>query len=245
MKVALLSDIHSNYHALEAVVRHMRREVRPDQVICLGDVVGYNAYPQEVVQRVMAEKWLCLMGNHDEAVVKEESAQSLRNEAYEVVQWSRSVLERQELRWLAKLPYELEPHDIYSFRHASFQDQSQWPYVRNAIDARAEFAALQTQIGFYGHTHRPKVFRQTAQGLREDLQPDTLQLCPEEGKVLINIGSVGQPRDGDPRASYSVLDLRDQSLVHHRITYDFAAAAEGIRSRGLPRSLGERLAIGA
>ena len=245
MKLAILSDIHANWHALERVIYHVDQVTTPDQVICLGDVVGYNAFPAECMFMVKDRGWECLMGNHDEAVVDDQSAQLLRSEALEVVMWTRQQLTEYELAWLKQRPYFSQIEEDLSFTHASFSDQSKWPYIKNTIEARHGFEGLTTKLGFYGHTHRPKVFHQKGVGVEEFELEKQFDFSSLVGACLVNVGSVGQPRDGDWRASYCVFDTTTQRLEHHRIEYDIRSAAQAVIDAGLPKSLAERLFKGA
>lgn len=246
MRLLVLSDIHSNLEALDAVL-HDATAHRVDGVICLGDVVGYGGSPQEVIDRLRGLALRAIVrGNHDRVCAGFTSAETFSPAARVAVQWTRSHLPPESLHWLASLPQGpllLQP-DILLAHGAPHEEDF---YVQTTYDASEVFASYDDLLCLHGHTHAQTVFR-LADGRIHDETPVgracyVLPLSPGS-RWLVNPGSVGQPRDGDPRAGYAILDVGASVVELRRIQYDVAGAQRRIRLAGLPVALAERLAIG-
>jgi diadenosine tetraphosphatase ApaH/serine/threonine PP2A family protein phosphatase len=250
MQLALISDIHSNLPALEAVLAAIDAE-GVDEIWCLGDVVGYGADPDECT-RVTADRCsICLVGNHDLAVLGEIDISTFSPAAEAAVEWTRDNCEKATLDVLRKL----EPtHDAgqLGLYHASPRDPI-WEYVLS-VDAAADCLAMQKQrLSFIGHSHvalhfsAPEDSNATGSGIDQTKGAPAAagaRLELAEDRWLINPGSVGQPRDGDPRAAWLTLDTEALTAEFHRTEYDIDRAAEAIVAAGLPEHLGGRLYVG-
>ncbi|MGB0992974.1 MAG: metallophosphoesterase family protein [Akkermansiaceae bacterium] len=239
MRIALFSDIHANLEALEAVLADAE-ESGCDTYICLGDVVGYNADPAACLEKVRAMGCPVVKGNHDLDCGHDTSLEMMNPVAAEALQWTRDQLTPEQRQWLARLRMVRQVHD-FSIVHSTLDQPTSWNYVTNKFDAMANFTYQVTPVCFYGHTHVPRVF---IKGDRVQEVPAE-QLAIEPGsKYFINTGAVGQPRDGDWRASYCIYDIAQQMVVFRRVEYDLESAQKKIIAAGLPESLADRLAVG-
>lgn len=258
-RTAILSDIHANYHALCAVVEDLRAEQCTD-IVCLGDVVGYNAYPRECLDYIRSLACPVVKGNHDEEVASPNTLSARMNPAArQAMEWTRAQLNEEQLAWLARLQYQriVRPPDGSSFTivHSTLDQPKAWNYIMNADDAASNFRRQFSDMCFHGHTHVPKVFYWDGTRAREDyyvMHPlyasdarySELQLVPGT-KYFVNVGSVGQPRDHDPRACYAIYDTDRGIIAFKRVEYDLRAAQAAIRSAGLPEYLAARLESGS
>jgi diadenosine tetraphosphatase ApaH/serine/threonine PP2A family protein phosphatase len=242
VRVAVLSDIHSNLVALDAVLGSV---ASVDQVWHLGDVVGYGAQPNEVIERLRSLDAVGVRGNHDAAAIGDLGLEWFNPEARRAMEWTRAAIGKPAREWLVALPERRAVDDV-RLVHASQRDPT-WEYVTNAAVARANLDAVVSdggRLGLHGHTHVPIAFRDSA-GRLEMIAPADGSTLPLEGRpVLLNPGSVGQPRDGLTSASWLELDLDADTATWRRVEYDIATAQAGIRAAGLPGRLAERLAYG-
>jgi diadenosine tetraphosphatase ApaH/serine/threonine PP2A family protein phosphatase len=242
MQVAIVSDIHGNRHALEAVLAEVAR-TDADRLWCLGDVVGYGADPNDCCTIVRDHAAICLAGNHDLAVTGALPLDEFSRGAALAARWTQEVLAPEHREWLSSLePADAE--DGVGLFHASPRDPV-WEYVLSALLAELCFDAQPHQLSFIGHSHVALAF------VRQEGEPATGRARrggdAEElagARWLVNPGSVGQPRDGDPRAAWLLLDLDAGTVEWRRTEYDVAGAAAAIRSARLPDSLAERLQYG-
>lgn len=243
MRILLVSDIHSNLEALQAVIT---RAGDFDRIWCLGDVVGYGPAPDACIERLRAFDLVCLAGNHDLAVVGQLPLEEFSQDARDAVWWTREHLSAANGQWLESLKPTLTLPDLgITLVHASPRDPV-WEYVFEPQVAGSCIDALDTPIGLNGHTHRPIVFRKPTYGLgiaTERLAVDT-PVSLTVDRVLINPGSVGQPRDDDPRAAFALLDLDAMTLTHSRVEYDVAATQRAMQVAKLPGRLIRRLRFG-
>jgi len=239
MRFAIISDLHANLEATEAVLIDARAQ-GCSQCVCLGDLVGYNANPHECVQLVRQLECPVVKGNHDEQVCLADSSRDFNELAEQAINWTRANLTADDKQWLAELTLTRQVSD-FTIVHATLDTPGEWGYVFNNLDAVASFTYQHTTICFFGHTHVAGAF------VRDDgvkrIKAEKLVIEPGK-KYFINTGSVGQPRDGDPRAAYCVYDSEKQIVEQRRIDYDIAAAQKKIRKAGLPRQLAERLELG-
>ena len=247
MRIAAISDIHANLPALEAVLA-ATDEAAVDEIWCLGDVIGYGAEPDECADLVRERCALCLVGNHDLAVLGVLDIAAFSEAAAAAVAWTSENVAERTLAMLRDLEPAGEREGIALF-HASPRDAI-WEYVLSAEQADACLDVLPARIGLIGHSHVSLYFvRPTAEEQGEEIRgaqasDDTL-LDLDAGQWLINPGSVGQPRDGDPRAAWLELDTDEQTARFHRVRYDVERAAASISSAGLPRRLADRLQVGS
>jgi predicted phosphodiesterase len=239
MRLAILSDIHSNLEALEAVLADAR-ERECTQFVCLGDVVGYNANPHECVERVRAMDCPIVKGNHDEQASLNESSRDFNELAEHAIEWTRNNLTEEDKEWLGGLRLQRQVRD-FTIVHATLDTPGQWGYVFNNLDAAASFTYQHTVVCFFGHTHVPMAFIRDESIKRVRIEQLRIDMTK---KYFINTGSVGQPRDADWRAAYCIYQLEKNVVEQRRVKYDLATAQKKIVKAGLPRLLAERLAIG-
>jgi diadenosine tetraphosphatase ApaH/serine/threonine PP2A family protein phosphatase len=240
--VALLSDVHGNLPAFEAVLEDTRRE-GVDQRWCLGDLVGYGAQPDECVALAAAECDLCLVGNHDLVVIGRLDVSDFSANAATAAEWTREHIARDSVDYLAGLEPDDEAHPVGMY-HASPRDPV-WEYVLSTSQAGACMDAMTPRVGAIGHSHVALWFSRVDGGIVDgDLAPGGTELDLSEGSWLVNPGGVGQPRDGDPRAAWMLLDLERWTASWRRIEYPVDEAARAIQAAGLPAALSDRLYVG-
>ncbi|MCX7712885.1 MAG: metallophosphatase family protein [Chthoniobacterales bacterium] len=240
MRFAIFSDVHSNLHALEAVLADSR-ENNCSHYVCLGDIVGYNAFPAECVAKIRELDCPVVKGNHDELASMLSSGEGFNELAEEAIQYSRECLSEDDKNWLRNLRLQRQVRD-FTIVHATLDTPHKWGYIFNALDAAGSFSYQHTTLCFIGHTHSPRVYVRdsTIQAL-----PTFTEISIEPGKkYLINVGSVGQPRDGNWRAAYCIYDTQENVVKLRRVTYDLNSTQEAILAAGLPAKLAERLAYG-
>jgi diadenosine tetraphosphatase ApaH/serine/threonine PP2A family protein phosphatase len=245
MLLALMADIHSNREAFAACLAAARAE-GARRIVFVGDYVGYGADPGWVVETVgncVAEGALAIRGNHDQAIGTPDP--HMNEVARQAIDWSRGELQPRHRKFLAELPMSAED-DRRLFVHASAARPERWPYVVDRDSASASLAACDAQVTFTGHVHVPSVYGITATGKLVQHAPKTgvKVPLPRHRRWHVVLGSVGQPRDRDPGASYALLDTAASELVFKRVPYDTDAAARKIRAAGLPEWLAQRLGEG-
>ncbi len=245
MLIAIFADIHANRQAFEACLLQAR-DFGAERNVLLGDYVGYGADPEWAVKTVMdlVEKdAMAVRGNHDSAVG--DPRQQLNVEAQIVIEWTRGELGSAERKFLEQLPLTRD-NDNRLYVHADASSPKSWRYVMNIEDAARSIKATSLPITFCGHVHRPALYTMSATGKMTAFTPMTgaaIQLLPSR-RWLAVLGSVGQPRDGNPAASYAMLDTSRNELTFCRAPYDVEEAADRIRNKGLPTSLADRLLVG-
>ncbi|HEX4639660.1 MAG TPA: metallophosphoesterase family protein [Chthoniobacterales bacterium] len=239
MRYAIFSDVHANLEALEAVMTDAQ-EQKCTHYVCLGDVVGYNANPHECVALIRELDCPTVKGNHDEQASLAESSRDFNEMAEAAINWTRDHLDDADKMWLRDLKLQRQVRD-FTIVHATLDTPEQWGYVFNNLDAAASFTYQHTAVCFFGHTHVPMAF------VRDDgvqrLRIDKLRIEPGN-KYFINVGSVGQPRDGEWRAAYCIYHADSAVVEQRRLKYDLERAQKKIIDAGLPRLLAERLAAG-
>lgn len=248
MRYLILSDMHANWDAFAAVLRRARRK-RFDAVLVLGDLVGYGGAPNQVVEAVrdLGPRLFRVRGNHDKVVAGIDNGANFNQTALTAAQWTTGRLTPGNLRYVRDLPQgPLQVEEGVAICHGSPLDED--TYVFSDVDAYEIFSHYSVPVVFFGHTHIPSLF--SLEGRRPigvtALRGDggTILLQPE-GRYLINPGSIGQPRDRDPRASYMTYDSKRRVVRWYRIPYPIAEAQKRIRKAGLPNNLADRLAVGA
>jgi diadenosine tetraphosphatase ApaH/serine/threonine PP2A family protein phosphatase len=241
MRVAVVSDIHSNLHALEAVLAAIDEDA-PDELWCLGDLVGYGACPNECCAAISERADVCLAGNHDLAVRGTIDLAEFGGEAGVAASWTRGVLEPEAQALLDRLEPEGTAQGVALY-HGSARDPI-WEYVLDDETALATLEIAASPLVLVGHSHVALRVVQSSGGLDGGLAPAGTE-CELDGvHALLNPGSVGQPRDGDPRAAYLLLDLDMQHASFRRVEYDVERTQREIREAGLPALLAERLELG-
>ena len=214
MRYAIFSDIHANLEALEAVL-HDAEEQKCTHYVCLGDVVGYNANPHECVARILEMDCPIVKGNHDEQASLFESSRDFNEMAEAAIEWTRAHLTGPDKEWLRDLKLQRQVRD-FTIVHATLDTPSQWGYVFNNLDAAASFTYQHTSVCFFGHTHVPMTFIRD-DGVRR-VRNEQLHIEMSK-KYFINVGSVGQPRDGDWRAAYCIYHIEQNSVEQRRVKY--------------------------
>ena len=243
MIYAVLADIHANLEALAAVLADIDRRGGTDEYLVLGDMVGYGPDPGSCIKRISELPARVVAGNHDAAAVRAGDAFNFNPQAAAAVNWTAARLTAAELNYLAGLPDILATAG-FTLSHGSPR-QPTVEYIFSPVEARPNFKLLGTPHALVGHTHVPAVFKQTDDGTVSEVRvsPDTAVVI-DGGRFIINPGSVGQPRDGDPRAAYAIYDSDTARLQFYRVAYDIAAVQEKMRSYNLPVSLVSRLEKG-
>lgn len=241
MKIIIFSDVHSNLEAMQAFLSDVKKE-SPDLFIFAGDVVGYGADPEEVAEIIKEKVSICVAGNHDYAAVQKTPLEYFNSVAREAIEWTMEKISKGTKKFLSSLPYTAKFNEI-TITHSTFSKPEEWEYIISLEQAWREFHFFDTQIGVVGHSHIPFAVRFKN---NKEIQSITVQEFKlEEGwRYMLNPGSIGQPRDGDPRASFIIYD-RDKKMVRFkRIKYNVRKAQEKIIQNGLPSFLAERLAYG-
>jgi diadenosine tetraphosphatase ApaH/serine/threonine PP2A family protein phosphatase len=240
-RVAVISDIHANWHALEAVLEAVER-AEPDELWCLGDLVGYGPRPNPCCASVERRAALCLSGNHDLGVLGELDLSDFTEDAVAAACWTRGVLAEGSRAYLEALEPAARQEGVELF-HASPRDPV-WDYVLSAEAAADAFDLTEAPLVLVGHSHVPLAIVRTDVRLDGGLAADGTESDLSEGRWLLNPGSVGQPRDGDARAAWLLLDLEERRASFLRVEYPVEKTQAEIRERGLPAALAERLAHG-
>ena len=241
MRVAVVSDIHSNLHALEAVLAAIDAEA-PDELWCLGDLVGYGPRPNECCATIAKRADVCLAGNHDLAVRGTIDLAEFHGDAGIAASWTRDVLEPQWQALLQRLEPEGTAHGVALY-HGSARDPI-WEYVLSDEAALATLELADSPLVLVGHSHVALRVMQSGDDLEGGVAQAGSELELGEVRALLNPGSVGQPRDGDPRAAYLLLDLDTQHASFRRVEYDVERTQQEMRDAGLPEMLAGRLELG-
>ncbi len=240
MRVAVISDIHANLHALEAVLEDIDRET-PDAIWCLGDLVGYGPRPNECCARVRERADVCLVGNHDLVALGTLGIEDFNPEAADAARWTAAALDEESRSFLSSLPPSAAPEHAQLF-HASARDPV-WEYVLTDEAATATLLLTTAPVVLVGHSHIALAVTLSAGIVEGGLAPagTTRELV---GRWLLNPGSVGQPRDGDPDAAWLLLDLEARFASFRRVAYSIKETQGELRDAGLPEALASRLAVG-
>lgn len=236
---AVFGDIHGNLEGLTAVLRDAR-EHGVTHYACVGDIVGYNANPAECVDTIQELQCVAVKGNHDHYCSFDERLKGFHQLAADAVDWTRHRLSSEHRRFLAGLNYVEQVRNL-TIVHSTLDMPETWGYVFEELEAEASFHYQNTNICFYGHTHVPLAFERTNGVSGGSYSRIKLVMG---GKYFVNVGSVGQPRDGDPRAGYCIFDVEKRQVELRRIPYDISSAQDKIRKAGLPEKLAARLGAG-
>lgn len=251
MKYAIFSDVHSNLEALRQFFAKIDTipHLKP---ICLGDIVGYASHPNECIQMLCERNIPVLRGNHDAAVSKIWERKKFNSLAKAAIDWHKKQITPIWKQYLKQLPRTLVVNHTFSLTHADFSSPELFLYVTTASAAKKSFKAMKTKIGFFGHTHLPMIFIEDP--LKGDDEDDKV-VCrlirgakkmqlQKEKRYMINPGSLGQPRDGDPRMSFVVFDDNELTVSFHRLEYDCHQESKSILEAKLPKELAERILVG-
>ena len=245
MRLAVFTDIHANRQAFSACLDFARAH-GAERMICLGDYVGYGADPEWTVETVMglvADGGVAVRGNHDHAVG--EIAETMSAEAQAAIEWTRGRLNPSQRRFLADLPLTLTEEDRL-YVHSEASQPSKWRYVQSTSDAGRSMLATGADITLCGHIHRPGLYSMSATAKMSSFVPIAGVTVPllRGRRWLAVLGSVGQPRYGDPAASFAMVETASREITYCRVPYDVAAAAKRIHDNGLPPWLADRLWVG-
>ncbi|MGI8907654.1 MAG: metallophosphoesterase family protein [Candidatus Sumerlaeaceae bacterium] len=239
-RVGIFSDIHGNLQALQRVLQELDT-MDIDFLVCCGDVVGYGGNPNQCVEVLRERDIPTIAGNHDHAALSLIDITYFNEVAKRAITWTRTQLESENEKWLRQLPMSIEAADML-FVHSSPRNPESWNYVITMGDARQGFQHFGQRVCFIGHSHTPFIVENSSGNLA---CPDTPAISLKEAcRYLVNVGSVGQPRDRNPDACFAVYDREGGRIEIHRVEYDLAAAQDEIRTQGLPVELAERLAYG-
>ena len=236
MKTAVISDVHSNIEALSAVFSELE-QTGIERVICLGDIVGYGADPDDCLHLIKDKCEVVIRGNHDSAVSGSDEYSSFNPEAEEAIYWTRNRISEEWKSYLETLPMIFEENGII-YVHASPHKPERWSYIVSREDALFEFRYFKGSAAFIGHSHLSGIFCHDGDTFDNEV------ILNEEKRYIINVGSVGQPRDGNSNAAYAVYDDKLKSVNINRVAYNVESAAEKIIDAGLPNFLSSRLTAG-
>ncbi len=243
MRYAVISDIHANLEAFEAVLEDAQQI---DGIWCLGDVVGYGPNPNECIELLRSCSHVCVAGNHDLAAVNQVTTTTFNEDAKAAITWTGEQLSQESADYLQFLPLIAKPDPRFTLVHGSPRDPI-WEYMLYTDEAAAAFHMLETDSAFVGHTHVPIVFREIKQTPLKvkDASPVVDEAVDTYNRrLIINPGAVGQPRDGDPRASYIMLDTYTGIAQYRRVPYPFERTQDRMKEAGLPTRLIARLSYG-
>lgn len=238
-RYAIIADIHANLDAFQVVLEDIKQQ-QCTHVVCLGDVVGYGANPKECLDIVRDMNIPCIKGNHDEMCSVDETLEGFNPYAAEAILWTRDQLSEVDRKWLRDLKYTRLIAN-FTIVHATLDVPQRWGYVFDKHMAAASFTYQNTAVCFFGHTHVPLAF------IRDTMvRGGTYSKFKTEAgkKYFVNVGSIGQPRDNNPKAAYVVYDLDEGFIELRRLDYDIASAQKKIMAAGLPQRLADRLALG-
>jgi predicted phosphodiesterase len=246
MRIGILGDIHSNLEALRAVVRSMRADA-VEHWVQVGDIVGYGPDPRACLDLVQELGCTVCMGNHDAAVLGSLPVDYFNTYARIAIEWTRHELRPADFEYLRRLEY-VVVREAYTLTHGTLNEPEQFGYVLTKVEAQESMSLQRTLMGFVGHSHVPAIYLQRPEHKNGEL--DVLYMSEMEAtvegcsKILMNVGSVGQPRDEDPRAAYALYDADTGRMCVRRVEYDIAAVQRKIVAAGLPDVLAKRLALG-
>ncbi|MEO0026250.1 MAG: metallophosphoesterase family protein [candidate division WOR-3 bacterium] len=241
MRIGVFSDIHSNLEALTTVLDFFRKE-GVQWLLCCGDVVGYGPDPERCIELVRTSRARVVAGNHDWAAAGRIGIGSFNPVAARAIRWTQNRLDERLLGYLSNLPLtdDLGP---FHFLHSAPSAPSEWEYIVTLEAAAEEMGSFINDICFIGHSHIPMVVERISGRQAHIITENPFELRPD-AKYLINVGSVGQPRNGDPRACCLIIDWEERRAEFHRLKYDFTTTQQKIIAAGLPESLAQRLATG-
>lgn len=240
MRIAVLSDIHGNSDAFLSVINAIK-EIKPERIVILGDIVGYGAEPSTCLRLVRELTEDIVAGNHDYGVAELTPIDYFNHPARLAIEWTKKKLETNEIVFLRNLPLSFT-FDNFLFLHSSPDEPSEWTYIFDDLEASRQFKYFTEKILFVGHTHIPVIWVENGNPI--EIEPDKSVELEKGRRYIINVGSVGQPRDGNPKASFGVFDTYGWIYTGYRVEYDIESAYLKIKDAGLPLVLAQRLLIG-
>jgi predicted phosphodiesterase len=241
MRYIVFSDLHSNLEALNQFEKEIS-SIPHDRLVCLGDIVGYGADPNLCVDWVRKNVDFTLAGNHDLAIVNKTDIAYFNDYAVEACKWTQKILTAENKKFLESLPMDRQDDGIY-WVHASPYQPARWHYIVSKKDAEKHFWSFDAPVCFVGHSHKPIILEQNPKGEINDYVADRWDIKPEN-RYIFNDGSLGQPRDGNPKPAYILFDSDNRTVEFKRFEYDFSQTQNKIIENGLPTYLAERLTQG-
>jgi diadenosine tetraphosphatase ApaH/serine/threonine PP2A family protein phosphatase len=240
MRTVFFSDVHSNLEALTAVMKEIENQA-PDRILFLGDAVGYGPDPNECLERIfeISDKWVA--GNHDHGAVDLTDISHYNHFARQALLWTRSMLTPENLEKILSMPF-TEQEDDFFLVHASPDHPGDWSYIFTAPEAAHHFECFQGKVCLIGHSHRPEIY--IHDGNEVEKSKERMLTFQENFRYIVNVGSVGQPRDMNPDAVYVLYDSEERTLSYKRVPYDYRITQEKMRAAHLPSFLIDRLASG-
>ncbi len=229
MRVAIISDIHGNLQALKAVMEEIDR-LQADVIHCLGDTVGYGPFPNECLDIVRERCKVVLKGNHDSGLIGETSLDDFNQHGLKAIRWSQEKVRKEHWEYVRSLPFFAVENDL-TLAHSSPHRPNAWTYILTLRAAQENFAAFTTRLCFIGHTHVPVIIGDDS----------SINKFRKDCRFIINVGSIGQPRDGNPEAAFGLFDTEKDVYSLIRVPYDIEQTAAAIREAGLPDFLARRL----
>ena len=242
MKIVILGDIHSNLAAFEAVLEDVETKGGFEKIWCLGDVVGYGPDPHECIELLCRYDHLCVAGNHDWAAVGKIDTSDFNQAAAAACHWTTEQLTGADIKYLENLPLNVHQDD-FTLVHGSPREPI-WEYLLSAEAARDNFSCFETDFCLVGHFHVPLVYESLGSTVMSRQFPEDVSLKLGKNRLFINPGGVGQPRDGDPRASYAIYDTETRIIYHYRVEYDVLVTQRKMDKQELPMPLILRLSEG-
>jgi diadenosine tetraphosphatase ApaH/serine/threonine PP2A family protein phosphatase len=239
MKIVVISDIHGNLEALNRVLEYIENMEDENRIVCLGDIIGYGPDPAECFKIVESLTDKICLGNHEYAIPEEDFDYQMTMCAREAIRWTRGILGEENSEAISRLPIQIEEDNVL-YVHASPDDPMQWKYITNARNAYSSLIEMKHSLCFVGHSHIPGIYAYN------ELQGDSNKVTlSRDDKTIVNVGSIGQPRDGSPMLSFAVFDDDNWSVEIIRLEYDYQETMAKIEKANLPLFLAERLARGA
>ncbi len=242
MKYLIISDIHSNYQALKSVIDDATKKFGNELfILCLGDIIGYGAQPNECIDLVISRTKSIVMGNHESGLIGSTDIGFFNYSAREAILWTKRVIDKRYFQIIKNFSYSFSFSD-FKITHSTLQNPLYWQYITSVYEAEDEFLSDDFKISFIGHTHIPVAYEKNGDEVR--ILEDDLIKIEDDKRYIINVGSVGQPRDGDNRASYVIFDHDEMMVKYNRVEYDIDGAMKKIIDAKLPKILAERLRKG-
>jgi len=243
MRYAIIGDIHANLAAFTAVLDDIKRQGGMEKVWCLGDIVGYGPDPHECIELLRQTDHVCVAGNHDWAAIGKVDTAEFNPDAAAACHWTTQQLSSTDVEYLENLPLVIEEDD-FTLVHGSPREPI-WEYLMSTSIAKENFASFKSQFCLVGHSHVPLVFSHDESGAcsASRFLPN-IRLALGRNRLIINPGGVGQPRDGDPQASYAIYDSETRQVRLYRVSYDIRSTQDRMVARGLPMRLVARLSDG-
>jgi diadenosine tetraphosphatase ApaH/serine/threonine PP2A family protein phosphatase len=242
MRYAIIADVHANLTAFAAVLKDIEQRGGMDEIWCLGDIVGYGPDPHECIALLRQQRHVCVTGNHDWGAIGKVDIADFNPDAAAACQWTAQQLSPEDVRYLENLPLTLE-RDDFTLVHGSPREPI-WEYLTSTSIAKQNFGFFQSSYCLVGHSHLPLVFRDEDGACSFNKWTTNIGLALGQNRLIINPGGVGQPRDGDPRASYAIYDTENRQIRLYRVPYDIETTQHKMMEGGLPIRLVVRLKYG-